>query len=84
MSTTWLIVIAAAAGFVILSGRAAAIVEWVQETFGKTTTPSGELSIIVNLVAAAKLITDPEQKKTVRAACVACFNGWLTKEIPET
>lgn len=80
----WLIVIAAAAGFVIVSGRSAAVVSWLRSTFGQQDAPSGELAIIVNLVRAGKVIADPEQKLKVREACVACFLGWLKQEIPES
>lgn len=81
----WLIVIAAAAGFVIVSGRSAAVVSWLRSTFGQQQDAlTGELAIIVNLVRAGKVIADPEQKLKVRDACVACFLGWLKQEIPES
>lgn len=79
---SWLLIVAAVAVVVILSGRMSAIAGWFSDTFGKQTA-EGELALIVNLVEAAKTITDAEQRKTVRDACMACFVGWLKSKLPE-
>lgn len=81
---SWLLIIAAAAGAVILFGRASSVWNWLLVKFdvrSKETLPE-EMELIVSMVKAARVITDKEQKQKVMDACVACFMGWINSQVP--
>lgn len=81
---SWLLIIAAIAAVVIFWGRASSILNWALATFqgGNKDPLPEEMQLIVNMVKAAKLITDQEQKQKVLDACQACFTGWVNAQVP--